>query len=278
MADPIQSDTPCIACGYSLRGIADDTECPECGVLAVKSRLGRPLACVSTGALRWMRIGAWLMVAGMLAVFALETMRRLVIRQALFGFPADSTVNRCMVALGVASGGCDLLAAFGMGMFLWARLPRPMAARPWLRSAALHHALRLLVILCLAGETFRLVLHIRDGITEWRAGYLTLWYGHRHSFPGIVLTATILRMFVLGAVCFRIRRFASVRGNRALARWSCVAWALPLTRGAYWVLVYLMPNDSFRMNPKLVWDCCGAIFAIVIVFAAREISRELRLR
>jgi hypothetical protein len=88
-ADPVSSDAPvadaCYRCGYELRGIADDQPCPECGLLAGRSR--RPtdeLHNTRPGWLRRLSWGVWLillsMAAGVAWPFVTAILRELVIR------------------------------------------------------------------------------------------------------------------------------------------------------------------------------------------------------
>ena len=39
----IQEDTPCLACGYNLRGLSSDWRCPECGTAIGRSLHGNLL-------------------------------------------------------------------------------------------------------------------------------------------------------------------------------------------------------------------------------------------
>jgi hypothetical protein len=67
-----QHDTPadeCYRCGYDLRGVADEQPCPECGLLAVRSR--RPTDELHDTRPGWLRRLAWGLRLMLLAVLVL---------------------------------------------------------------------------------------------------------------------------------------------------------------------------------------------------------------
>src|SRR5688572_24711285 len=58
----------CFRCGYALHGIADDQPCPECGLLAARSRqVTDELHHTRPRWLRRLSIGVWLMLLAVVA-------------------------------------------------------------------------------------------------------------------------------------------------------------------------------------------------------------------
>src|SRR5688572_27496966 len=68
-------DDHCFRCGYDLRGMSDNTPCPECGLLAGRSRM--PSEELKHARPRWLgklSAGVWLIIlAQMLAISWLLT-------------------------------------------------------------------------------------------------------------------------------------------------------------------------------------------------------------
>ena len=61
--------TNCYRCGYDLRGIADDQPCPECGLLAERSR--RMTDELHNTRPRWLRrisLGVWLILLSLVVL------------------------------------------------------------------------------------------------------------------------------------------------------------------------------------------------------------------
>jgi hypothetical protein len=66
-AAPITSDLACVRCGYNLRGITEQTACPECGLAAHRSAAaGEALADCPAGWVTKVAAGAALLLAGYL--------------------------------------------------------------------------------------------------------------------------------------------------------------------------------------------------------------------
>src|SRR5687767_5760229 len=64
-------ETLCMRCGYDLRGLSDETACPECGLLAQRSRL--PTEELKHARPRWLwklSVGIWLVLLAQMAGFA----------------------------------------------------------------------------------------------------------------------------------------------------------------------------------------------------------------
>src|SRR5262245_33731572 len=67
--EPTQADE-CFRCGYALRGIADDQACPECGLLAERSRrVTDELHDTRPKWLRKLAIGTWMILLSIAIVF-----------------------------------------------------------------------------------------------------------------------------------------------------------------------------------------------------------------
>lgn len=81
--EPLAGDRPCVYCGYNLRGLAPNMQCPECGQSIGDSRYGDRLAYADPAWLRQLRSGLlWMTLAAggyipanILGVFALSEMR-----------------------------------------------------------------------------------------------------------------------------------------------------------------------------------------------------------
>jgi hypothetical protein len=108
-------DDECYRCGYVLRGIADDQPCPECGLLAGRSRhVTDELHNTRPGWLRRLSLGVWtLLLAVAVTVgwpFVLILMQFLKVR---WQGPPGTALWRLMPSLGIA------LAALLLPMGVW---------------------------------------------------------------------------------------------------------------------------------------------------------------
>src|ERR1700683_2690941 len=88
-ADQLSADD-CYRCGYDLRGIANDRACPECGLLAQRSR--RVSDELHNTRPRWLRKlarGVWLMLLALILLFVLPILadqsREWLYRRSWFG-------------------------------------------------------------------------------------------------------------------------------------------------------------------------------------------------
>jgi hypothetical protein len=76
---PTELTDECYRCGYALQGIADDQPCPECGLLAQRSR--RPSEELYDTHPRWLRRlsrGVWLLLGAIVAVVAAPVVMQIV--------------------------------------------------------------------------------------------------------------------------------------------------------------------------------------------------------
>ncbi len=63
-AEPLTRDTPCIHCGYNLRGLAAGGMCPECGHAIEESLRGELLRFANPDWLRRVRLGITVQLVG----------------------------------------------------------------------------------------------------------------------------------------------------------------------------------------------------------------------
>lgn len=63
-AEPLTRDTPCIHCGYNLRGLAAGGQCPECGHAIAESLRGDLLRFANPDWLRKVRLGITVQLVG----------------------------------------------------------------------------------------------------------------------------------------------------------------------------------------------------------------------
>jgi hypothetical protein len=92
----LQVPDRCFRCDYDLRGIADEQPCPECGLLAERSRRKTEhLADAPPGWLRRVAIGLWLILISFLAAGAWPILMGVIIniRTVTRAWPVVSTSN-----------------------------------------------------------------------------------------------------------------------------------------------------------------------------------------
>ncbi len=99
MEEPVALDE-CYRCGYDLRGIADDQACPECGLLAQRSRReSDELHLTRPGWLKRLSLGVWTILLG-LATFSVG----LAIQQEL-----QAKLYSIVVRFGLSASQLDVL-------------------------------------------------------------------------------------------------------------------------------------------------------------------------
>jgi len=122
----------CIRCDYDLRGIADDQACPECGLLALRSR--RPSDELHDTRPRWLfnlSWGIWLILLAIAITVLWPFAVVLVVNNVLLQQSA-AWMNRWSVTILLI--GCDVAAAMLVaGVFLLTAPGEIRAGRP-LRS------------------------------------------------------------------------------------------------------------------------------------------------
>ncbi len=99
---PISEDTPCVQCGYNLRGLTQDKACPECGTPIARSVFGDQLRYADPQWLHKLRFGTSLKLWNILIGWVI------VIGTAI------------IMAVGLSQTFVALLALVGAGIGLWA--------------------------------------------------------------------------------------------------------------------------------------------------------------
>ena len=164
MDDALPADA-CFRCGYDLRGIADDSPCPECGLLAGRSRM--PSDELRHARPRWLRtlsVGTWLTLvawAGVAAAFWLFGNNPYEQAWALYGSTAGELQTLplpiTLVGAAAAAGVWLLTGSEGRG-----------GARGEGRGAiGLRVTLRLLVLIPLAGALYLHLMLWRSTASFW---------------------------------------------------------------------------------------------------------------
>ncbi|UCG15199.1 MAG: hypothetical protein JSV19_07865 [Phycisphaerales bacterium] len=98
----ISEDTPCVQCGYNLRGLTQDKSCPECGTPIARSVLGDQLRYADPQWLERLRFGTSLKLWNILIAIVIGAVA------AIIG------------GLGLPQALVELLALVGAGLGLWA--------------------------------------------------------------------------------------------------------------------------------------------------------------
>src|SRR5687768_5021146 len=114
----------CYRCGYDLRGVADEQPCPECGLLAGRSR--RPTDELHDTRPDWLRrlsMGVWLILAAAAAGFCAPLISELADQYARRSVGPPTTLAKFAVYRAItthaAIAGADLPALlFLAGIFL----------------------------------------------------------------------------------------------------------------------------------------------------------------
>ncbi len=97
----IISDMPCIRCGYNLRGLDVQKQCPECGERVAVSMKGRSLSVADRGWVTKITVGATFAGASMPVLFALMyCLTNLYLRSTI--------AMHLLIAMVFAGGGCGL--------------------------------------------------------------------------------------------------------------------------------------------------------------------------
>lgn len=155
-------DDPCIACGYSLLGIADDGKCPECGLAAIRSRQRRTIEDLPEKSLRRMATGAGMLVLTgmvMITVVLLLVGFDLFYLEPRFHGPVAEcvTISIPMVIAAILFRGATLYATSGQA--LWEIAPGARKRRKlWYCIAACAGIQVLQVWLLCAGSLLQFVL------------------------------------------------------------------------------------------------------------------------
>ena len=98
----ISEDTPCVQCGYNLRGLTQDKSCPECGTPIARSVLGDQLRYAEPEWLDKLRFGTSLKLWNILIAIVIVA------------------VGMIIMSVGLPQAMVNLLALVGAGIGLWA--------------------------------------------------------------------------------------------------------------------------------------------------------------
>lgn len=281
-ADTPSPDTPCIACGYSLRGIADDGKCPECGMLAVKSRAGGPLARVTSRTLRRVRIGAWGMGVAIAGTGLLQAAT--IIAISLPNELVPDSIQYFLINRGrdVATWCLRLIETAACLLFLLGVFPSTVWRDASRRAKALW---RLTVTIVIVFFLRRAVDMPVRGVDLWH-----LYFADNRN--GIAWMASIPEyvspfyhwpdLFVYGACCAISSWLAKMAKTPMLLWYALAMFAYPLFLLMRWVLSLIRSPATDRPEQTRVFVQTNIglmiLFGTMCFLTARLITRELRHR
>ncbi|MBN1514655.1 MAG: hypothetical protein JXB13_21750 [Phycisphaerae bacterium] len=225
----LDQDTPCVACGYNLRGLESGGRCPECATPVAQSLQGHLLRFADRRWFRRIRIGVALLIwfSALSCVYYPLIMMRAVAGSSILLGAVARHAKFLLVLMQIAG----LAGTF----LITSAEPRLAYARD---SRVLARAARLCAVIVCVGHGLFLVSQSMAAVAVgafWSRLGTAAWV--------LIFSGTIQH---LGQLVY-LRRLARRIPHFGLARWTTpVLWGLPISSGMHIAIVIASAMVTFR--------------------------------
>jgi hypothetical protein len=232
--DVVTADAPCVRCGYNLRGLPHDGNCPECGIVVCGSLDPNTLRFADRAWLRRLSTGLSLLIAGFVcSSFLAGGVLFLGTFALALGSRGDSVLTLVGLAAGLAA--CAAFICLVLGSFLLGT-PDP-ARRGWqeeLLSRPLTRAFAILTAATALAAVFSIVLYWTR-VSRWGVNWLP------EVLAGICLPVLLTALFF--ALIRLMKHLDKRMGVRARGVTEVAAWLAGAVLGS-WLLGLLVAVGS----------------------------------
>lgn len=207
--DATSTEPACLRCGYDLRGVPDDAACPECGLLAERSR--RPTDALRDARPKWLRslsAGVWLMLLAVAFGVAwpvfMDPQYILPIVQYFVDYLSTLTPMYIMVWLLGPGGIAFASALFWAGAFLVTRPEFSPQRQKMAGGTRLRRAIRLLAAVPALGITVITGISLYQWINSTGGSNTATLASLAIAFVLAIVPLPVLLMALLRALAVRL--------------------------------------------------------------------------